>query len=262
MKPLYLEGQKGIRVFLDGPALLVRCAGEADRLYPVERLSRVVSHPAVSWEQDALLCLLGKSIPVIFIDDRGTIVARMLGAGGERSSLVQQLEELLGRADGTERYADWCAHNQREQLLALARHYPWLGHLPDPERVHRRLLETVSRQLERQAAIASIEHLRARTLAWTTERLMRLGIGAQTPHLTGGIIDLPTDLAGILQWKILLHWAGLLRRYPAARKAFDDEQQRQRHLTWFYQQLEPTLDETGRRVLARLHLWTATRDCP
>ena len=76
MKPLYLESRKGIRVFLDGPALLVRCAGEADRLYPVERLSRVVSHPAVSWEQEALLCLLGKDIPVIFIDDRGTVVAR------------------------------------------------------------------------------------------------------------------------------------------------------------------------------------------
>ena len=90
--------------------------------------------------------------------------------------------------------------------------------------------------------------------AWASAR--------RPPHLTGGIIDLPTDLAGILQWKILLHWAGLLRRYPAARKAFDDEQQRQRHLTWFYQQIEPTLDEAGRRVLARLHLWTATRDCP
>ena len=29
MKPLYLESQKGIRVFLDGPALLVRCAKNA-----------------------------------------------------------------------------------------------------------------------------------------------------------------------------------------------------------------------------------------
>jgi len=262
MKPLYLESRKGIRVLLDGKTLLVRREGDAERIFPVNRLSRVVSHVGVDWDSKALLALAGEGIPTVFIDEEGAVAARVLGSGGERASLVLQLEELLSRADGVDRYEDWRAHHHREQLLSLSRQYSWIGGLPDPDRMRGLLVERLNGWLERQEVVMSLKHLHARTLAWSSERLSHLGVGAQTPHLTGGVIDLPSDLAEILQWRISVRWTVLLRRYPAARGTFADQRRRQRWLTWFYQQLEPSLEKEGRRLLARLHLWAATQDCP
>lgn len=260
MKPLYLEGSPHTRVALDEPALVVARDGEADRLFPLQRLSRVISDTRVAWEQAALLALASNGIPLVFVDQQGQVAGRLLGQAGEPSSLVQQLEALLAQPDGVGRYHDWCEHQMREQLLALGRQYPGLGRLPDPDRMAARLASLLGERLEHTLLIG-IDHLRSRIFAWVQEYLHHLGIGVQTPHLTGGIIDLAKDLTDILQWRVVMRWVVLVLRYPALRRTALDGYRQERRITEFYQRFEADLDRAGRTLLSRLHLWTATRDC-
>ncbi len=262
MKPLYLETGKQIQVCLDGPALSVHKPGEAGRLFPLARLSRVVSGTDVIWQQAALLALARVGVPVVFVEAQGGVVARLLGMAGERSSLVQQLEEVLVQPQGLTRYGDWCEHCRRAQLLAIGRLYPWLGRLPEGGYLERRIRQLLKEEDAKEILIG-MEHLRSRVFAWVTERLAHLGIGAQTPHLTGGIIDLPCDLATILQWQILVRWLALMLRYPAMRNSASAAGVRhdEHRITRCYQVLEAGLEQAGRTLIARLHLWTATRDC-
>ena len=260
MKPLYLENGRQIRVCLDGPALNVHKPGEAERLFPLARLSRVVSGTDVTWQQAALLALAGAGVPVVFVEAQGGVAARLLGTAGERSALIQQLEEVLAQPDGRARYGDWCEHHRRAQLLAIGRRYPWLGRLPDSARLERRIRQLL-KEADARDTLIGMDHLRSRVFAWVTERLAHLGVGAQTPHLTGGVIDLPRDLADILQWQILARWLALVLRYPAMRNPGRGARHDEHRVTRCYQQLEAGLERAGRTLISRLHLWTATRDC-
>ena len=80
-KPLYLHGHQPLAVALDGPALRVTQAESADRLFPLERLSRVVASGEVAWSTEALLACADHGVPVSFLAARSS---SLLTADGER----------------------------------------------------------------------------------------------------------------------------------------------------------------------------------
>ncbi|MEA3274002.1 MAG: CRISPR-associated endonuclease Cas1, partial [Pseudomonadota bacterium] len=78
-RPLYIAPVAETRVDLDGPALRVRREKRAEQLFPLQRISRVYSAERVDWASEALLACAGLGISVLFVDDEGEVVARLLG---------------------------------------------------------------------------------------------------------------------------------------------------------------------------------------
>lgn len=120
MRPLYLEG-KAVRVRLDGPALKVSKPAEADRLFPLRRLSRVVSSHRVDWELPALLACASQGINVNFLGDDGTLMARCIGQADDHDGLDQLLESFLYRPDWEALYRQWLAAVENMALRSLLR---------------------------------------------------------------------------------------------------------------------------------------------
>jgi len=255
MKPLYINGPAATSVSLEDPAIVVRQPGQADRLYPIERLGRVASHINIKWQSEALLALAVAEVPVLFYDCNGQIIARLMGVTGERSALPARLLELLCRHDGQERYRDWCSHWERQCLLELQKRHEWLAIPAQINLMDRNLYKRVAKILARDSLHLGLQYLRACVHGWVTEYLHHLGIGAQTPSLIGGIIDLPTDLTRILQWQVTVHWANSLHDMPAATHVWATEATRNRLLVEHHQKLEPLLSIKGRQLTRRLHAW-------
>jgi len=98
MRPLYIDGVTGCRVVLDEPTLRVIMPEQADQLFPLSRLSRVVCKSIVEWSMSAMLACADAGINLIFLHKNGELRARWLATGTERQSLTQRLVDLLSRA--------------------------------------------------------------------------------------------------------------------------------------------------------------------
>lgn len=106
MKPLYLNGRTGMRVSLDGPALQVAVPERAATLYPLQRISRVITSGPVTWSTEALLVCAERGITVTFLHRDGTTRAYLFGESPVREGLLSRLRDLLDRPDWQERYHD------------------------------------------------------------------------------------------------------------------------------------------------------------
>lgn len=258
MKPLYIEATRPTHVALDGPALLVRREGEADRLYPLQRLGRIISDNRVEWESQALIGAAAAGIPILFCDRQGQMLARITGPGGEPCGLIRHLEEVLQQNDGASRYRDWLDNNERHALLELARAHPWLGNIPEADPVTARMAAALARQIDRETLTNTARILHSRVFSWVSTALLHLGIDGRTPHLTGGLIDLPADLARILRWQLIVPWAASCLRIRPPDTITRADAGHNRRLTTFYQRLEPLLEKRGGNLIARLQLWAAS----
>lgn len=106
-KPLYLQGQNGLTVELDGPALRIRQPDRAAMLYPLARLARVLSKGEVHWTCAALLACAEAGVPVAFLDGNGGVRGYLFGPSSGDDTLYLRLRASLRRSDGLSRYADW-----------------------------------------------------------------------------------------------------------------------------------------------------------
>lgn len=125
-KLLYLQGQYGLVVEVDGPALRIEQPQRANMLYPLVRLARVLSKGGVHWSCEALLACAEAGIPVVFLDGEGGVRGYLFGASSGEDTLYLRLRSCVRRPDGLDRYIAWrrtmAAHAQRalEQQLRQA----------------------------------------------------------------------------------------------------------------------------------------------
>ncbi len=72
IRPLYLETSVEWTVALDdGIALSISAPDRTRRLFPLARLSRVVSPEKAKWTTPALVGCLRHGVPVVFHDNKG-----------------------------------------------------------------------------------------------------------------------------------------------------------------------------------------------
>lgn len=187
MKVLYLEGDAGTEVRLESPAIVVRQPNTSDRIYPIERLGRVVSNVRINWQAKALLALARASVPVVFHGEQGEIVAKVIGDTLEQAGLVNRLQAILEHPEGQRRYLDWVAHH-RNRLWQDA---------------HNRRVPVEELPL----------YLKTNLEALLLESLGAYGVGAGTPILTGAVVDLPGDLSQIVGAYIRLAWSVRSKRW-------------------------------------------------
>ncbi len=215
--PLYLAPEGETWVGLDGPALRISRPDTAERLFPLRRIARVHTSPRVDWEQAALLACADAGIPVLFVDDDGQVIARILGRPGQRDELRNRLVELLLRPEGPGMLRYWMDRNcQRAARWAAIK----LGSRPATERaadIRRWANQVAERLAGTDPARQTRQWVRGLAYGWMEAHLADLGFARSTELGQAGLPPLAADLTDILDWYLepaRLGW--LMRRRLAA----------------------------------------------
>ena len=196
MRPLYIDGVTGCRVVLDEPALRVIMPEQADQLFPLSRLSRVVCKGIVEWSMSAMLACADVGINLIFLHKNGELRARWLATGTERQSLTQRLIDLLSRADGLQRYENWYLSMQKLAARSFARK---LG-LADWREISINELQAMVNnslgELGRYQAKLMLNIVHSELLVI----LIDAGFSGDDEALNSNELDLAADLSQLLLW--------------------------------------------------------------
>lgn len=240
-RPLYLAGTRDTRVRIDGPALVVRAAGEARRWYPLRLLSRVISRPQVVWDGAAILALIDGGIPLFFVDRDGVLTGACLGRFDDPFGLGAHLEALIAQLGWPDRYDNWRRSEERRLLHHLHVALGWPEADLRPEMVRLRLQAILARRLGgdwQQRLHPMLGLLRSDVI----RELKDLGVA---PDLIAGLrgqVTLAKDIAALAGWTARGRVA--VQPPPAAGE---------RAIICYYERtLRPPLLPTVRRVIASL----------
>ena len=206
MKPLYLDGIGApLYIKLQGTALRVQKKESADRLFPLRRVSRIISSGQVSWDTQAMLACADKGITVTFLCRTGRVRARFLGNASHRSGLPQRMLDLLSQPDWQPHYLQWqsameqSAANNTRRVLEL--NDPNFRSLSKINRfVHRKVEARVEASVVKQAESSLYGLLLADSNAFLTE----IGIDHRFQPARGLCPDLAADFAAIAFWDLRL----------------------------------------------------------
>ncbi|SDT87323.1 CRISPR-associated endonuclease Cas1 [Nitrosomonas ureae] len=200
MRPLYIDGVSGCRVVFDDPALRVIVPEQADQLFPLQRISRVVCQGCVDWSMSALLVCADKDIQLLFLKNNGEIRARWLSWSGERQSLTQRLVDLLSRANGPELYTNWYLSMEKLAARSFARRIGLSDWRENPVAELRQRLKISLGSGGWQCAQLLQSILYGELLIW----LPKYGFERDNEVLISAEFDLAADLSKLLMWDCYL----------------------------------------------------------
>ncbi len=221
MRPLYIEGREGAWVGLETPALLVHVPGQAEQLFPLQRVSRVLVRGHVQWHTEALLACASQGISVCFLDNDGLVVARCLGQGDDRQCFRQRLVDLLGRADGGARYQDWYQAMQRMVVQSCANSLLKHQQITVAQNELETFLCQQQNSLPLQPVMPVLACVRGLLFAQVVELFQNNGLAADSELLQEPWLDLPKDFTELLLWDFrvpVLVWLEGLSAYPDYRQ--------------------------------------------
>ena len=257
VRPLYIAPAGDTRVMLDGPALCVAQEERAEQLFPLRRLSRIYSAERVIWTSEALLACARAGIAVVFVDDSGEVVARILGRPGERDELYHRLTEFLLLPQAPAMYRYW-----REDLRRRAAW--WAGvklDVPPTDRAPSPCREWINREAARHAGNKGGERSRqwlgSLAFTWMQGHLQDLGFGLSTELTQAGEPALARDLAGILMWYLEPPRIGWLKRrhLAAQRREQAVRPPQHRDLVRLFESRATRVAVRGNEITSLLHRW-------
>jgi hypothetical protein len=256
-RPLYIAPRADTRVDLDGPALCVRREERAEQYFPLQRICRVYSAEQVEWTSEALLACARRGIGVLFIDDDGTVIARLLGRPGERDELYQRIMEFLLLPQAMGMYHHWltaydgrCAYWAGSKLGVPA-------HARDPRRCREAIKRLASGYAGAQGGERSGQWLRAVAYAWMQAHLQDLGFGANNELARSGEPSLVRDLTRLFVWYLEPARIGWLKRrcMAAERKREPLRPPRQEEVVRLFESHSVRAAMRGRSIAGTLHRW-------
>ncbi len=196
MRPLYIDGAAGCHVVLDAPALRITVPDQADRLFPLARISRVICQGNVEWSMQALLACADAGIQLLFLGKNGEMRARWLGKNGERQRLTQRLIDLLSRTDGPALYANWLLSMEKLAARSFARRIGLSDWRERPAVELRRQLRDTLGHSGRCRVTLMQNILYSELLIWLPE----CGFERNNETLLSMELDLAADLSRLLLW--------------------------------------------------------------
>jgi len=218
-RPLYLAPSTDTRVLLDGPALCVQQAERAERLFPLQRLTRVYTNTSVDWSTEALLACAERGIGVLFVESDGNVAARLLGRPGARDELLHRFTEFMLLPQAPDMYGHWLLGMRRRLAYWACMKLDAPDAVRDPRRARQWLERRAASYAERRGAEHTRQWLRALAYQRTEAHLADLGFGASTELGQSGEPSLARDLAELLNWYLQPPRIGWLRRrHHAARQ--------------------------------------------
>lgn len=209
MRPLYIDGHSETWVDLEDPALKVSVPDQADQLFPLQRISRVIVSGGVQWHINALLACANQGITVTFLDDNGAVVARWLGKGVERQLFMQRLSDLISRADGKELYDSWYQAMERMVVQSAAKKLLKQSHTVVTADELQAFLNEQQKNLPVQPVKAVYDSVGGLLFAQVVQLFHENGLNAESELLHEQWLDLPRDFAQLLLWDLqvpLLVW--------------------------------------------------------
>ena len=256
-RPLYLAPLADTYVSLDGPALCVSREEQAPRLFPLQRLSRVVTANTIGWSSEALLACAERGISIVFMDAQGDITARLVGRPGACDDLSRRLDEFLLLPQAAGMYGYWLRTYRRRAAhwaglkigIALA--------MRDPVHCRDQIERLAKRFAGATAAVQTRQWLRSLAFGWMQAHLQDLGIGAGQALGQIGQPTLVRDLTEILVWYLEPARLGWLRsrQLAARRKGEALRAPMQREAVQLFESRAVRVAERGREITGTLHRW-------
>lgn len=256
-RPLYIAPERETRVDLDGPALRVRREETAEQLFPLQRISRVYSAERVDWTSEALLACADRGIGVLFVDNDGQVVARVLGRPGQRDEMYHRLTELLLLPQGMEMYLWWLNDATRRATYWAGLKLGIPAQLRDPRRSREWIHRKASRYAGATEGERSWQWLRSLAYNWMQGHLHDLGFGRDNELAIAGEPPLARDLTEVLVWYLEPARLGWLRaRHQAALRNKEKLKPVQRpDLVRLFESRAMRVSARGREITGYLHRW-------
>jgi hypothetical protein len=244
-------------VGLDGPALRVSASSRAEQLFPLGRLSRVLSRADANWSTDALIACAERGITITFVGNDGRVRAFVFGRPGSSDTLSGRLLDLIERPDVDERFADWARAMDRRGRLRVAKRLDL-----HPTRFDLRRLDDVIAKAKVAAApktvVAYLERRFAAMVgALVSQKLTQAGIGADL--LAGSLsrLCLVQTISETLMWDLQIPLLQTLKRVDDSdpRARIDDAV-----ITQLFERRSRVLDSRAGDVISNLHRWAVELD--
>lgn len=250
MKPLYLRGAD-LRVELDGPSLRVSKDRSADRFFPLQRISQVVSNQTVDWSTAALIACVQSGATVSFLDREGRLVARMLGQNALSETLANRLQNLMLRPDWLAEYQLWRSAMHRMAARSLVRRTGLEFDTFPSEKQLRQMFYEEACSIRAAAANNRIGRL-VQSLLYAMVIQMIFGYGLMTPYEGEIEFDLCGDFVDILFWDFQLARLAWLesRLQSGVTEAPEDEE-----ITAFFERRRARTEKLAGGLLRRFHKW-------
>lgn len=249
-RPLYLNSSEPVRVRVQPPALCIGSEHRAERLYPLRRIDRILVSGPVEWETRALLACAARDIPIVFSDDKGHTLCRMVGPGVARGSLPELLERLFHRPDWDARYRQWCwAKNQQTRRYVARRLNIRFTEVRDFARLPQRCVQRLNRVLDERTLGRILQWMHADLHAVVTTCLQNEGLWRE--HALGLVepINLARDITHILQ-PVLLEI-----RDREVRRSLDTETPGRREAAQWFANRTSYVQYQIARVVNHLEIW-------
>lgn len=247
MRPLYIEGHRETWVDLEAPALKISVPNQADQLFPLQRISRVIVSGGVQWHTDALIACANQGITVTFLNEQGVVIARWLGKSLERQQFLQRLSDLISRADGQELYASWYQAMERMVVQSAAKSLLKQSHLVVTADELQAFLDEQQKNLTVQPVKAVYRSLDGLLLAQVVQQFHEYGLNCESELFHEQWLDLPRDFAKLLRWDLqipLLIWLERSAVIPNFRQQVD-----------FYDARSSRISRLCQGLTNKLHRW-------
>jgi len=112
-RTLYLNENKNLRVYLDGPSIWIKEDGKAGRRVPARVVSRVVIIGNLKCEAGALTLFTDNDVPVTLISRKGDSVAVVMPYNDNLSRYYYRQKAFLKTEENINRFKDWLYAQRR-----------------------------------------------------------------------------------------------------------------------------------------------------
>jgi CRISPR associated protein Cas1 len=250
MKPLYLRGAD-LSVHLDGPALRIAKDCAADRWFPLQRVSRVISNHTVNWSTSALLACARAGVTVSFLDAEGRFVARMTGQKPVSEALANRLQNLMLRPDWIASYQIWRDAMHRMAIRSLVRR---TGVQFDTFPSAKQLRQLFYQEADSMCALNANKRIgqQVQSLLAGMVTQMLFSYGLITPADGDAEWDLCGDFVDILFWDFQL---ARLAWLESRLRSGITEAPEDREITEFFEKRGQRTQKLASGLIRRFHRW-------
>ncbi len=119
-RTLYLNENKGLRVYRDGPSIWIKEDGKAGRRIPARLIGRVVIIGNISLESGAITLFTDRDVPVTFINYRGESAAVAMPYNEKLARHYEEQKIFLETEENAGRFRSWLHAKRKELQLQVA----------------------------------------------------------------------------------------------------------------------------------------------
>ncbi len=256
-RPLYIAPGADTRIALDGPALCITRDERAEQFFPLQRISRVYTGDEAQWTSEALLACAGYGIGVLFVNDNGDIVARLLGRPGIYDSLYHRLSEFLLLPEALGRYRHWSSEFERRAAWWAGFKLKFAKTERSPRQYQEQINQLAVRYAGDKAAERSRQWLRSIAYNWMQAHLLELGFGSENELTQSGEPAVVRDLTDLLVWYLEPARIGWLKRRHLAAQRKHEAVRAPTHadLVRLFESKATRSAARGREITSSLHRW-------